>query len=42
MVPILQMGKYVTERLSDLSSTMQHISIKKRLKHMIPEPDTAL
>lgn len=27
---ILQMGKYVTERLSDLSNTMQHVSDKKR------------
>lgn len=36
---ILQMGKYVTERLSDLSNTMQHVSDKKRLELLIPKPD---
>lgn len=37
---ILQMGKYVTERLSDLSNTMRHVSDKKRLELLIAEPDT--
>ncbi|KAJ7416207.1 intestine-specific homeobox [Pitangus sulphuratus] len=33
----LQMGKYVTERLSDLSNTMKHASDKKRLELLIPD-----
>lgn len=39
---ILQMEKYVTERLSDLSNTMQPVSDKKRLELLIPEPDAVL
>lgn len=37
---ILQMGKYVTERLSDLSNIMKHVSDKRNLELLIPEPDT--
>lgn len=31
------MGKYVTERLSDLSNNMKHASDKKKLELLIPD-----
>lgn len=39
---ILQMGKYVRERLSDLSNNMKHARDKKKLELLIPDPDTVL
>lgn len=36
------MGKYVTERLSDLSNIMKHVSDKKKLELLILDPDTVL